>query len=158
MFDQRGIIIPSPGEAERKLRSFRVENTRVVTDFDHTMSHPGGPTSWALLRQMQILPPAYHERATAYKDTYQPYENDQTITDEQRHLLMHEWWGLHLGLFKEYGLRKEHIDTIDGTQIDLREGIQEAFSRYNALSIPSLILSAGVAQSIEKALVAHGLS
>jgi 2-hydroxy-3-keto-5-methylthiopentenyl-1-phosphate phosphatase len=70
---------------------------------------------------------------------------------------MQLWWESALSVFKRLGLKEEHLDTIDVSHVELREGMAEAFAFFAQENIPVLILSAGIQQTIEKVLAYHHL-
>lgn len=151
------IIIRNKGELTKKLERMKASNTRVVADFDGTIIAHGVPTSWGLLGQISALGPEYHELREAYFKQYFPMEIDPTLTKAERDTFMEAWWRDHLALFSRFGIREEHFDEVDVHDVSLREGYREAFDYFHEQSIPVLILSAGISQTIEKVLQAQGM-
>lgn len=143
-------------EIERIIQRYTLGNTQVILDFDSTITTGDSESSWWLLKTIGSLPPLYHIDAKTLYDAYQPYENDGSLTDTERDRLMREWWKKHLALFREYWFREQQIQEICTNGIRIRHGIIEALRTLQELSIPVLILSAWVHQSIEKALKDKG--
>lgn len=98
------------------------------------------------------MPPEYVARRQALKDKYYPYEISATLSEPERRVYMREWWMGHLNLLVEYGLRKDLLEKVVNHEMQIRDGMDEALKIFEQLSIPVLILSAGITQSIESVL------
>lgn len=158
MINQRDIIIPDILAVKRKLDLFRIDNTRVVADFDSTITAHGWPTSWSFLWDIRELSTEYHEESARLFTKYHPYESDHSLSRDEHSRIMQEWWENHLGLFRKYWFRQEYFREIDVTKVSLRDGMQEGFEFFRQQDIPVLILSAWISQTIERVMENNNLS
>lgn len=142
---------------EEKISNFLPVNTRIVTDFDSTVTSDNGKTSWSLFADSGLMPPEYVERRQALKDQYFPFEIDPEISDAERRSKMREWWLSHLELFREFKLKSSILKDIVSQQMRVRIGMDSFLSAAHEVGIPTLILSAGISQSIETVLGNNGI-
>lgn len=145
----------NPELLESKLSRFTVGNTRVVTDFDSTLTADNGHSSWSLFGQGGLLPAEAVERRRVLKETYYPHEIDATLSVEKRAEYMNEWWEKALDVLREYGLHRDSLLALAARDMAIREGFDGLLREAHGLSIPVLVLSAGITQSIESVLKAH---
>lgn len=148
------ILIPRKAEFENKLARFRRANMRVVADFDGTITHPR-PSSWALLDQIEHMMPGYTQSARDLYRQYHPFEVDQTLSRDHKNQIMKEWWMKALELFRKFWLKEAYFKAISIDTVWVREGMHEAFDYFLEHSIPVLILSAWVYQTIDMVLKKH---
>ncbi len=150
-------LTPNPTLLESKLARFTPETTRVVTDFDSTITTDNGKTSWSLFADSGLMPETYVTRRQALKDKYYPYEIALDITETERNAKMKEWWIGHLDLLVEYWLRKDVLEQVVNNSMQIRDGFDRLLQWLEKFSIPVLVLSAWVTQSIESVLQTKAL-
>jgi len=141
-----------------KIARFTQKNTRIVTDFDSTITQENGINSWGLIFTQKLIPQTQLQQHYLFKERYYPYEVDAALSSIVRNGYMREWWQKSLDLLAEAKLKKEDLQqsAVDGMYI--RDGFDHLFYQTNSLSMPMLILSAGITQSIEAVLRAKQLS
>lgn len=142
---------------ERKLSRFTPENTRIVTDFDSTVTIDNGKTSWSLFANSGLMPAEYVARRQLLKDEYYPFEIDLRLSDSERRGKMREWWLAHLDLFREFQLKSSILREVVSREMHIRKGMDSLFSVAERNGLPTLILSAGIRQSIEVVLRNNGM-
>ncbi|MDD5376759.1 MAG: haloacid dehalogenase-like hydrolase [Candidatus Gracilibacteria bacterium] len=145
-------LTPNPTLLESKLSRFTPETTRVVTDFDSTLTADNGKTSWSLFADSGLMPESYVVRRQVLKDRYYPYEIDLSLSETERSGYMRDWWIGHLELLVEYGLHKDILEQVVNHEMKIRTGMDSMLQELEELSIPVLVLSAGITQSIESVL------
>ncbi len=146
------IHIRNQASLRAKLESFHRHNTRVVADFDNTITTYGGPTSWSLLRTLPHFPKEYYQAYASLYEKYHLYETDETLDANVWLTYMRAWWQENLDLFRKYHIHRDHLKSIDISRVHVRNGIREAFEFFDQEKIPLLILSAGIHQTIEMIL------
>ncbi len=157
MHEGSSFIVTDSKSLERKLSRFIPENTRIVTDFDSTVTADNGKTSWSLFAHSWLMPEEYVKRRQALKDRYFPFEIDPDLPDLERREKMREWWLAHLELFREFQLKLSVLKEVVGREMHIRKGMDSLFSGAGRNVLPILILSAGIRQSIEVALRNNGM-
>lgn len=145
-------LTPNLTLLESKLARFTPETTRVVTDFDSTLTADNGKTSWSLFSDSGLMPESYVAHRQALKDRYYPYEIDSSLSEAERSEYMKQWWIDHLELLVEYGLHKDILEQVVNHEMKIRAGMDSMLHGLEELNIPVLILSAGITQSIESVL------
>ncbi len=145
-------LTPNPTLLESKLARFTPETTRVVTDFDSTLTADNGKTSWSLFADSGLMPAEYVARRQILKDQYYPYEIDSSLSETERSEYMKQWWIAHLELLVEYGVQKNILERVVNYSMQIRVGMDDMLRDLERLSIPVLVLSAGITQSIESVL------
>ena len=146
------MYISQPEALEWKLKNFTKDNTRIVTDFDSTITQHNGKTSWSLFSDSWLMPESYSQRRNALKEQYHPFEIDSMLTDDVRSEYMRIWWMKHLELLREYKLERDILERIVLHEMHIRNGFDRWLRAMHELQIPVLILSAWITQSIETVL------
>ncbi len=152
LFSSKDIYVSKPNEVLNKLKSFTKDDTHFVLDFDNTVTSYGSASTWQAVRNAGILPEEYNKKMSSLYAKYWPIERDESKSFEDRFMAMEEWHNQIFDFFYDYYLHERDFDTI-GKQAVFREGFSELFSS----DIPSLIISAGLTNVIEKYLWYIGL-
>lgn len=141
------------------LRAAGLEKLHVICDFDRTMTiFAKGGSSFSPVRRLGFMPEEYGEQALALFAHYHPMELDNKIPHDEKVQLMHEWWEAQLLLMMNHGLKKQHLQQVNGSNmIKLREGIVEFMNDLAEREIPLLVLSAGFGDVIEIVLKEAGV-
>jgi len=141
------------------LKAGGLDKLHVICDFDRTMTtFAKGGSSFSPVRRLGFMPEEYGEQALALFANYHPMELDNKIPHEEKEQLMHEWWEAQLLLMMNHGLKKQHLEQVNGSNIvKLREGIIEFMNDLAARGIPLLVLSAGFGDVIEIVLKEAGV-
>lgn len=146
----------NPELLESKLSRFTVGNTRVVTDFDSTLTAENGSNSWSIFSDAALLPPQGLEERRLLREKYYPIEIDHSLPFDVRAGHMRDWWVGALDILRRYGLKKDDLASVAAHKMVLREGFSEFLRETHGLSLPVLVLSAGITQSIESLLAHNG--
>ncbi len=137
------------------LREGGPSNLHVVADFDKTLTKGvwKGEKRFSLIeliRKYHYLPLGYVTEAYGLADTYRPWENDLSLSLEERKKRMVEWWSTHVHVMGKYGLSRKIVEKIIAEQeLGPREGLSTFLDTLSAKQVPLLILSAAVTDLIE---------
>lgn len=125
----------------------------VVADFDKTLTEGNSNSTWAVMANANGINEEYTKKRNELYNIYRPKEIDMTISDEEKSKFMNEWWQKHISLFFEYGLQEESVkkSIIDGG-LKFREGAREFLGKMRDMSVPVIIISAGIGNIIEQFL------
>lgn len=134
------------------------ENTFLVADFDRTVTtwEPGWAT-WFWIFPRTPLPgisEMIRKEAKALFDYYYPIENDTSLPDDEKLLLMKEWTDKAIELLWNY-LNSKHFEevlTFAESEIQIRQWIQRFFQSLRDSGVPIIIFSAGVSNVIQRVL------
>lgn len=133
---------------KNKIQEINKQNLAFVFDFDGTITqkYVDGfevPSIISILRSEGILNEEYPKESYALKDTYHPFELDQTLPLAVKYEKMEEWFRLHQELVIRHGLTKQNIKhAAHHPKLVLREGVKEVFTFAEENDIPIIIFSA----------------
>lgn len=139
----------------QKLALLRASQLHLIVDFDRTLTHPDGETSWGCLKASRQLSRAFHEGSAALYRKYHPMEVNGALPLEERVLAMEKWWDeAHRLLLSERVTRDTFARMIeeDKHQLYWREGTRELMDMCKKEGIPVLIFSAGLGDLIDAAI------
>ena len=126
-------------------------NFYVAIDFDRTITAKESCDSWDA--SGNILGEEFRKESSEKYKKYAPIELDYTISFEEKNKAMEEWYYGVMELFYKYHLTEEKLkESINNSQIILREGAKEFLQNMNKCNIPVIILSAGIGNVIEQFL------
>lgn len=156
---------PAPLDAFRAHLAQDPEKIFVIADYDMTLTkaHVNGQkasTLMHLLRDSNVLPPAYTERENDIFMAYEQIIRKPDVTQAELEAASKDWFETKLALLVEFGLRKESIeDLVKSPLVAMRDGATDFFAALQKLRIPLIIVSAsslGVT-AISSMLKHHGL-
>lgn len=152
------IVISHSSTYERLLSTLREggpSNLHVVADFDKTLTKGAwkGEKRFSLIeliRKYHYLPEGYVTEAYGLADEYRPWENDLSLSLEERKKRMVEWWSTHVQVMGKCGLSRKIVEKIIAEQeLGPREGLSTFLDTLSVKNVPLLILSAAVTDLIE---------
>ncbi|KAF5308265.1 hypothetical protein FQR65_LT06258 [Abscondita terminalis] len=146
------------------------DKLQVISDFDRTLTkqHENGKphiSSFGLFKKCPSISPRYVEQGQNLMKKYYPIEIDTSRSDEEKKVVMEEWWSkineaiksvkcvLQIDDLKVY-CRGEtvSIEDIALTTItegpSLRDGTKQLFDDLYKANIPVLVFSAGLGDSV----------
>lgn len=132
----------------------------IISDFDATISHPDGPSSWSVLECSPHLSAAYREENEHTVSQYYPISVDPTLTNEQRTAAMVAWAEVSFSSIIRESITRQLFHTILDQSMEgffLREGCADLFHAANTFQIPLLVFSAGIGDIIEGVFSRMGL-
>lgn len=136
-----------------KLMEFTTENVYVIADFDWTITQ-WGINTWKILNNSDWVSKEISKITEDIKEYYQPIENNDQVSDEQKEGMMKEWWIKQLNIYSQFELHKQIIiDVIEkNDQIKVRDWIKWLFEICSDLEIPIVILSSWISNIIQELL------
>ncbi len=151
------VFVRDIDSVQQKIASFSSERLQIVSDFDGTITADNWHTSWSLFSKSGLMPAEYIRQRDMYFAQYHPHEIDATLDASVKAGLMREWWLKHLELFETYKLQKIVLTAIteDSSMIAFRSGMDGFMKASYEKQIPCIVLSAGVANTIEIFLVRY---
>ncbi|MEI6420510.1 MAG: hypothetical protein WCO30_02640 [bacterium] len=126
-----------------------VDKLHVLADFEGTLTKEfvDGKKVLSIVYVLRDCPgylsTEYQEEANNLFDEYHPYENNLSLSIENRSAKMHEWWTKHFNLLIKSGLKKEHIEKVATSGIvQFRDGAKAFLKLTHDFGIPVIICSA----------------
>ena len=140
-----------------RIKNWTTDSIYIVTDFDRTLTSYKSETSWNILSNSNIMCEEYCKERKAFFDYYRPIELDPTLDYATKNKLMIEWWEKHIGLFVKYKLNESTIDTAckNINVMTFRKGAKQFLQNMQKLTIPVIIISAGIGNFIKEFLIAN---
>jgi phosphoserine phosphatase len=159
-----GFFANDPESATDKLARFRTAaaagRVMLATDADETLTEPGY-SSFTELDSLAASYDADDEEAQAEAEKY-ARDNRRFVEEEQKAGVLtadraRAWWELSFNRYRQMGL---HLPTaLDRvSQYRLRPGVERLFTVAEASEMPTVVLSAGVKNIIERMLATHGIN
>jgi HAD superfamily hydrolase (TIGR01544 family) len=141
---------------KKRLIDGGVDKLQVVSDFDRTLTKPkingkSGQTTYGVL-SCGVLSEKFHRVEQELFDIYHPYEIDPLLSREKKFPLMEEWWAKATQNLIESDVTRRMIgDMVKsvGDALSFREGTSELLNALEDARIPTLILSAGLGDTID---------
>lgn len=125
----------------------------VVADFDKTLTEGTSNSTWAVMANANGVNEEYTKKRNELYKIYRPKEIDMTLSEEEKSQYMEEWWQKHISLFFEYGLEEKAVkNSIKDGGLKFREGAKEFLEKMRDMSVPVIIISAGIGNIIEEFL------
>lgn len=142
-------------QIKSKMKNSGPESLYILAGFDRTLTKTiiNGQkirSLMSILRESDILPEEYNQKAQELFKYYHPLETDNSLNKEEKKMLMGEWWVKAFGLMVDFGFNKSHLQKIvDTGLVQFREGALELFDILKQNNIPLVIMSAsGVGEAI----------
>ena len=135
------------------LRRGGARDAHLILDFDKTLTHPDGETSWSILRKHPDLSAGFHAATAALFARFHPVEVDPKLSVAERRAAMDEWWNEAHGLLLAERVRRESFaELVEAVEIQYRRGVGEMLALAREKGVPVLVLSAGLGDLIDASL------
>ncbi len=143
-------IISKPNNLENFKQSIKKDSLNslyILADFDRTLTRAYFedefiPSVISILRNGGFLTQKYADQAHALFNKYHPIGIDPKIPESDKKQAMYEWWITHFDLLIDSSLNKKDIvEVIKSSKIQLRYGAQTFFQFLHTKNIPLIILS-----------------
>lgn len=138
---------------EEKIKNVKIkgDNYYVAIDFDKTITAKNSCDSWDATGK--LLGQEFKDRLNKYYDIYSPIEQDYKISFEEKEKAMEIWYSKCMDMFYEFGLTESMLEeSVKNSNIIFRDGAKELLYDLYKRNIPTIILSAGIGNTIEKIL------
>ena len=127
------------------------DNVCVVLDFDRTITSEESTDSWDA--SGRILGKEFKEEMQKYYEKYRPIELDYTMSEYNKERHMEDWYSECMNLYYIYKLTKEKMEkSIKESNLIFQKGAKEFIQKLIKLDIPTIILSAGIGNTIKQFL------
>ncbi len=137
-------------QIKSEMKKGGVESLHILADFDRTLTKMfvNGKKVWSLLgvlRETDIMPQEYKNKAQELFNYYHPLEIDSSLTKEEKKKLMDEWWIKAFNLMIEFGFSKSYLrQIIDLGLTQFRDGYLEFFDTLKKNNIQFENIDVGV--------------
>lgn len=153
------IIIVNPDrffKTKQEMKEGGALGLHILADFDRTLTKAfvNGEKVWSLLgilRNSDIFPQDFGDRAQDLFNKYHPFETDASLTNTEKKKLMEEWWQKSFDLMIEFNFNKKHLlKVVSSGKILFREKLNLFLDKLKKKEIPLVIMSAsGMGEAIE---------
>ncbi|CAL4061509.1 unnamed protein product [Meganyctiphanes norvegica] len=161
LLDKKHIQILDPGHVDHLLSTIIAggfNKMQVIADHDRTLSrahynNEKTETCHGIMDNSPLMPPYYREEASKLLNKYYPIEVDPIMTEEEKTPHMVEWYGKIHTLLIKCGMSRTSIATmVKQSNVRLRDGTEDLFSKLKSKSVPVLVFSAGMGDILEEVL------
>ncbi|XP_013185692.2 7-methylguanosine phosphate-specific 5'-nucleotidase [Amyelois transitella] len=139
-------------------------NLQIVTDFDHTLTRQhldDGTTvrtSFGMFTACPSVPQKYREEDLRLANIYKPIECDGKMSVEEKTKHMVDWYVAANDLLKGVKFPREELDVIgENMKEHYRIGVKDLIDWSEEKSVPVLVFSAGLGDSVVAALKGSNL-
>ena len=155
--DNETFIISDPTSFANKIKSLiegGLNNVTIVSDFDFTYSkvYNNGTranSTFGVLKNENFMTKEGYENSLKTDAYYRPFESDFSIAPEERRKMAIEWHYASLDILISEKIRKRNLrNTLIDSKLVLRHGTPELVHACTALSLPVLLVSAGIGDLI----------
>ena len=146
-------MITINNKAKRIIKKLN-NNFYILSDFDRTITVGSSLTTWSILANTNLVPQEYIDERNTLYNYYRPIEIDKNIPEDEKNLLMKEWFNKHLNLFIKYKFQENVFKTAisDKKIMRFRKGAKQYLKLLYTHNIPLIIISAGIGNFIEQFL------
>jgi len=161
LLGKQHIQIRNPGHVDHLLSNIvggGFNKLQVIADHDRTLSRAHYKnerieTCHGIMDNSPLMPPYYREEANKLFNKYYPIEVDPIMTEEEKIPLMIEWYENIHKLLLKCGITRTSVSSmVQHSNVRLRDGTEELFSKLKSKSVPILIFSAGMGDILEEVL------
>ncbi|CDW82484.1 5-nucleotidase [Stylonychia lemnae] len=157
------LIIKDSERVKNKLRHFHnhggLENLCILSDFDYTLTrysldgYNKLDSSFSCISNSQFVSEEFRRINNVLYQRYHPFEKALNITVEEKVAKLQEWWEQDLEHITKQDLSVEHFyDMVETSNLHFRNGIDILLKNCSNLNVPLVIVSAAVADVVEKAV------
>ncbi|XP_060795272.1 7-methylguanosine phosphate-specific 5'-nucleotidase-like [Neoarius graeffei] len=160
------VCVRDRGQVETIINNMRragPDALQVISDFDMTLTrfaHNGirCPTTHSVLFRSTLVSEDCKSKLSDLVAHYYPIEIDSSMSVEEKIPHMVEWWTRVHDLIIQQRIRKDQLaQAVRESGAMLREGYGSFFDMLNQNSVPLLIFSAGVGDTLEGVITEHGV-
>ena len=142
-------------EKMKALQNISYDDLYIITDFDGTITKGSNNSTWASIFKNEKVSDEFIQECTKIYNYYHKYEFGNEISIEEKCKIMEEWYKNNIKTLEKFSITKEIIqNSADTTKyLPFRDGAKEFLKDMYERSIPVIIISAGVGDIIEQALI-----
>lgn len=137
----RGILVKDAEALAAKVTRLRAagpSSLHLIADFDRTLTHPAGATSWGAVARSPDLSATFKAQTLALYDKYHPHEMDPSLPLADRVRYMEQWWQeAHELLLAQRVTRATFANAVQASDMHFREQTTELVTdcRVTGLSV-----------------------
>ncbi|XP_035866321.1 cytosolic 5'-nucleotidase 3A isoform X1 [Phyllostomus discolor] len=165
-FQKTSVRIKNPARVEEIICGLikgGANKLQIITDFDMTLSrfsYKGKrcPTCHNVIDNCKLVSDECRKKLLQLKEKYYAIEVDPVLTVEQKYPYMVEWYTISHGLLVEQALPKAKLqEVVAESNVMLKEGYENFFSKLQQHNIPVFIFSAGIGDVLEEIMRQAGV-
>ena len=142
---------------EKKIKELKQkiskDNICVFLDYDKTITSSESEDSWASTANRKVMGQEISNDLDKLYEKYGPIEFDYSMDITEREKYIIEWYDKCMELYYTYHLTEQKLkESIDNSNLILRDGVKEFLFKLYKNDIPVIILSAGIGNVIEQSL------
>lgn len=139
----------------KQLKNILNNDFYILTDFDGTITKGSNNSTWASIFKNEKVSDEFVQECTKIYNYYHKYELNNAISIEEKNKIMEEWYKNNIKTLEKFSITKETIqNSADTTKyLPFKDGAKEFLKDMYEKSIPVIIISAGVGDIIEQALI-----
>ena len=128
-------------------------NICIFLDYDQTITSSESEDSWATTANRKVMGQEISNDLDKLYEKYGPIEFDYSMDITEREKYIIEWYDKCMELYYTYHLTEQKLkESIDNSNLILRDGVKEFLFKLYKNDIPVIILSAGIGNVIEQSL------
>ena len=128
-------------------------NICIFLDYDKTITSSESEDSWATTANRKVMGQEISNDLDKLYEKYGPIEFDYSMDITEREKYIIEWYDKCMELYYTYHLTEQKLkESIDNSNLILRDGVKEFLFKLYKNDIPVIILSAGIGNVIEQSL------
>ena len=125
----------------------------IFLDYDKTITSSESEDSWATTANRKVMGQEISNDLDKLYEKYGPIEFDYSMDITEREKYIIEWYDKCMELYYTYHLTEQKLkESIDNSNLILRDGVKEFLFKLYKNDIPVIILSAGIGNVIEQSL------
>lgn len=139
----------------KELSNISADDLYILTDFDGTITKNSSDSSWASIFKNPMVSKEFIEECIKLFNYYHKYEIDESISLQEKILIMNEWYNKNIETLKKFKITKEIINYSANNEsiMDFRDGAKDFLEKMNSKGVPIIVISAGVGNIIQQFLV-----
>lgn len=130
-----------------EFKNLKDDDYYVITDFDRTLTTRESEPTMGIIPQ--FLGGKCLEERTRIFNYYRPIELDYTLDDEEKCKIMKEWAKKSFTLLSEYITNERIENSLQNSNIWLRDGTKEFLEEMKNKDIPVIIMSSGIGNIVK---------
>lgn len=149
------MIIINNKEKFNSINSIADDSFYILTDFDGTITTVNGNSSWSSIFKNPLVSKEFVNECINIFKKYHKYEIDNTLSEQEKMIIMKEWYTTNIDTLIKYKITEEIINYAANNKaiIELRDGAKDFLNNMYLKRIPVIIISAGVGNIIEQFLI-----
>lgn len=140
-------------EKLNNLNCVSADDLYILTDFDGTMTKENSGSSWASIFENPNVTKEFIDECIRIFNYYHKFEIDESLSTDEKLQMMDEWYRKNIETLVDYKITEEIINYVSIKMMTFRDGATDFLKTMYDKSIPIIVISAGVGNTIEQFLI-----